>query len=569
MNEASDDELDEVLIDRAHLACRTKPDGGTDDYDPTLPKPYITDRMKDLTDFYTYSFNFNYSTPTTMSSLQSEIDDGRPFIFSTTGNSIFDPNPDPEHPHWHSVCARGYDITDYPDYQYIIVNDTLPGLYELYPISIEWGDWSACTKATVVPPQFKPGDANHNGEVDMGDVTKVERIILGLDNPVTEADANSSSVIDMGDVVAIELTIMEVPLFEYESGESKSGGGKLLDDNITVSIEAPSELFKDSDFIANVSISQLTGLDADNFNVTFNPAVIRLDDVTNGLIDSTTMPVDGYHQVSVGNFSVVQNLSGVTGVTGSGTLASLHFHVIGTAGQTSNIALSNGCLADTDSNGIPADWTGDSVTVIIPAPTGISATDGTPSDKVQVSWTASTGATGYKVFRNTSNNSAGASQIGTSATSPYDDYTADPGVMYWYWVKGYDATGESTFSSSDSGYRINPLTVTINQSAGQSDPTSASPVNFAVVFSEPVSDFAAGDVTLSGTAGATTATVTGSETTYNVAASGMTASGTVIASIAAGAAHDMCSNANAASTSTDNTVTYQLPPVVVLTIGCN
>ncbi len=49
----------------------------------------------------------------------------------------------------------------------------------------------------------------------------------------------------------------------------------------------------------------------------------------------------------------------------------------------------------------------------------------------------------------------------------------------------------------------------------------------------------------------------------------MTASGTVIASIAAGAAHDMCSNANAASTSTDNTVTYQLPPVVVLTIGCN
>jgi len=111
---------------------------------------------------------------------------------------------------------------------------------------------------------------------------------------------------------------------------------------------------------------------------------------------------------------------------------------------------------------------------------------------------------------------------------------------------------------------INPVvdttapTVTINQAAGQADPTSASAINFTVVFSESVSDFATGDVTLSGTAGATTATVTGSGTTYNVAVSGMTSSGTVIASIAAGVAHDAAHNPNEASTSTDNTVTYNL-----------
>jgi serine protease AprX len=45
--------------------------------------------------------------------------------------------------------------------------------------------------------------------------------------------------------------------------------------------------------------------------------------------------------------------------------------------------------------------------------------------------------------------------------------------------------------------------VTINQASGQVDPTNSSPINFTVVFSEPVSDFATGDVTLSGTAGAT------------------------------------------------------------------
>ena len=99
-------------------------------------------------------------------------------------------------------------------------------------------------------------------------------------------------------------------------------------------------------------------------------------------------------------------------------------------------------------------------------------------------------------------------------------------------------------------------TVTINQAVGQADPTNASPINFTVVFSESVSDFATGDVTLGGTAGATTATVTGSGTTYNVAVSGMTADGTVTASLAAAVAHDAATNPSAASTSTDNTVTY-------------
>ena len=46
-------------------------------------------------------------------------------------------------------------------------------------------------------------------------------------------------------------------------------------------------------------------------------------------------------------------------------------------------------------------------------------------------------------------------------------------------------------------------TVTINQAAGQADPTGASPINFTVVFSEAVTGFASADVTLSGTAGGT------------------------------------------------------------------
>ena len=98
--------------------------------------------------------------------------------------------------------------------------------------------------------------------------------------------------------------------------------------------------------------------------------------------------------------------------------------------------------------------------------------------------------------------------------------------------------------------------VAINQAINQADPTTASFVNFTVVFSEPVTGFETGDVLLGGTAGATTAVVTGSGTTYNVAVSGMSATGSVIASIAA----DVVDGGNDASTSTDNTVNFVRNP---------
>ena len=100
-------------------------------------------------------------------------------------------------------------------------------------------------------------------------------------------------------------------------------------------------------------------------------------------------------------------------------------------------------------------------------------------------------------------------------------------------------------------------TVTINQASGQVDPTSTSPINFTVTFSEPVSGFSASGVVLGGTAGATTKVITGGPTVYNVAVGGFAGSGTVTASVADSAAASNSSSApNTVSTSTDNTVTF-------------
>jgi hypothetical protein len=128
-----------------------------------------------------------------------------------------------------------------------------------------------------------------------------------------------------------------------------------------------------------------------------------------------------------------------------------------------------------------------------------------------------------------------------------------------------DAAGNpnlaSTSTDSTVTYNAPDITrpiVTVNQAAGQADPTSSTPFSFTVVFSEAVTGFgdSGSDVSLGGTAGATTKLVSGSGTTYNVAVSGMAQSGTVTVSIPAGAAQDAAGNPNLASTSTDNTVTY-------------
>ncbi|PQV64994.1 Protein of unknown function (DUF3494), partial [Abditibacterium utsteinense] len=126
----------------------------------------------------------------------------------------------------------------------------------------------------------------------------------------------------------------------------------------------------------------------------------------------------------------------------------------------------------------------------------------------------------------------------------------------------------STSTDNTVTYDVTAPTVTIDQAANQADPTTVSPIRFTVIFSENVTDFDASDVRLSGTApGTLTSTVTGSGTTYEISVSGMTGSGTVVANVNAGAARDSASNLSAASTSTDNTVTFNvIPPPVPLNV---
>ena len=128
-----------------------------------------------------------------------------------------------------------------------------------------------------------------------------------------------------------------------------------------------------------------------------------------------------------------------------------------------------------------------------------------------------------------------------------------------------DAAGNTNSPSSSTDNTViydasAPPTVTVNQASTQADPTSVLPVNFSVVFSEPINAgiCTPADITQNGTATGITWSITnsGDNTNFTLSATAVLGSGTLVPSIPANRVTDLAGNINPASTSTDNSVTY-------------
>jgi hypothetical protein len=199
-------------------------------------------------------------------------------------------------------------------------------------------------------------------------------------------------------------------------------------------------------------------------------------------------------------------------------------------------------------------------------PTGLTPPDGTclADTSPTLSWDASTDSGGSGV------RTTAAYRVVVTGT-PSRDYYADntsytptlaEGMFTWRLYARDNAGNNSEWSTEYSFYiDETPPNVTLNQAAGQPDPTSSSPVEFTAEFDEPIdaATFTSADVTVGGTAttGAVTVTEIGpsDHTTFSVSVV-VTGDGTVTASIPASVVEDLAGNTNAASTSTDNTITY-------------
>jgi hypothetical protein len=105
------------------------------------------------------------------------------------------------------------------------------------------------------------------------------------------------------------------------------------------------------------------------------------------------------------------------------------------------------------------------------SPANVNATDGTSTSYVRVTWSSVTGASHYRVYRNTSSSSSGASAISSwQTTLSFDDTTTTQGTTYYYWVKAAaNSSGEreSDFGGPDTGWRAASASWTVgNLAAG-------------------------------------------------------------------------------------------------------
>ncbi|MBA7609781.1 hypothetical protein ES703_16975 [subsurface metagenome] len=127
------------------------------------------------------------------------------------------------------------------------------------------------------------------------------------------------------------------------------------------------------------------------------------------------------------------------------------------------------------------------------APTNVAATDGDHTDKVVVTWTKSTGATGYKVYEGanlldtlgdvatyddtdapaptiTPGNAAATDGLTAYVTLSLSGESANNGAPRTYKVVAFNATGDSDDSSTNAGYRgVGALTYQWQISAADSD----------------------------------------------------------------------------------------------------
>jgi hypothetical protein len=119
------------------------------------------------------------------------------------------------------------------------------------------------------------------------------------------------------------------------------------------------------------------------------------------------------------------------------------------------------------------------ITITIEVAGNITATQGTSTAQVSLSWDSVDGATAYHIYRDTAVTPP-ASELGNTAVNTYNDTSATPGQLYNYWVRAEGSMGPGEYSSSVSGYRRLGSTFISDASNGTST------AHIVVTFGTPV-----------------------------------------------------------------------------------
>jgi hypothetical protein len=203
-----------------------------------------------------------------------------------------------------------------------------------------------------------------------------------------------------------------------------TGAAAQEEENVSVRVNTPE--FVSGTVDVTIDIYNVVDLTSGQFDISFDPDVVNVNDVYDGEIDGTTMPIDMWRLVEEGRARVLVKLPDSGLVSGSGYLTTIKFEVVGNDGDTSALEVSDGLLNTYTSDGrlvsgdrpelgeITADWFGDVVTV---GDTGTIETEKTASTPVQTA-----------TPRSTSSSSLDSGTGSVTASTPAAEHVSDAAV---------------------------------------------------------------------------------------------------------------------------------------------
>ena len=111
-----------------------------------------------------------------------------------------------------------------------------------------------------------------------------------------------------------------------------------------VTVNAPEYVEEKETFEVTIDVEGITDFNSGMFDLTFDHKVVKVDDVTDGSIDDTEIPVAMWDDMDSDTIRVMLELPETTTASGSGYLAEITFKVKGDAGEESALEIAEGEL---------------------------------------------------------------------------------------------------------------------------------------------------------------------------------------------------------------------------------
>ena len=114
---------------------------------------------------------------------------------------------------------------------------------------------------------------------------------------------------------------------------------------VELRVNAPEEVEEEGTFEVSIDVEELDDLNSAKFDLSFDSSVVNVTNVSDGNVDGTTIPAQMWI-AEAGIINVIVDIPGIDGVSGSGSLATVSFEVVGGKRDESELEISNVQLVD-------------------------------------------------------------------------------------------------------------------------------------------------------------------------------------------------------------------------------